>query len=358
VATLSNLAERVRVELGDIAKSFVEQFMADGTTNRFELNHAPLDGESIIVLKDGVDISDECSVEESSGTLVTDVLPSDGQTLLVNGIYYRYFTAQEMYQIVETALLQHSASRTDSMGQKLTVSNLPVLEEYPVVIYAVTLALYTLATDASFDINIFAPDGVTIPRSERYRQLMEMIENRKQQYKELCMLLGIGLYSIEVFSFKRISKRTNRYVPVYKPQEVDDRSYPQRVDMPIPTYGDKPIAWPTTGGELLAYQGRSFSASIDFTAADLADTPAEPEFVGRLLRQRGSNQVAQNFTLVVVDNEDGTFTATISLSKDQTLRLARRTYWSIAVVDDTAEYDFYEIKGGNFFTEKVSEVIV
>lgn len=358
MATLSNLAERVRVELGDIAKSFVEQFMADGTTNRFELNHAPLDGESIIVLKDGVDISDECSVEESSGTLVTDVLPTDGQTLLVNGIYYRYFTAQEMYQIVETALLQHSTSRTDSMGQRLTVSNLPVLEEYPVVIYAVTLALYTLATDASFDINIFAPDGVTIPRSERYRQLMEMIENRKQQYKELCMLLGIGMYSIEVFSFKRISKRTNRYVPVYKPQEVDDRSYPQRVDMPVSTYGDKPVPWPTDGGELLAYQGRSFSASIDFTAADLADTPAEPAFVARLLRQRGSAQVAQNFTLVVVDNGDDTFTATISLSKEQTLRLARRTYWSIAVVDDTAEYDFYEIKGGNFFTEKVSEVIV
>ena len=358
MATLSSLAERVRVELGDIAKSFVEQFMADGTTNRFRLHYAPLDGEGIVVLKDGVDISDSCSVEESTGVMVIDELPADGESLLVNGIYYRYFTAQEMYQIVETAVLQHSSSRTDTMGRRITIDTLPVLEEHPVVIYATSLALYTLATDASFDINIFAPDGVTIPRSERYRQLMEMVEARKQQYKELCTLLGIGMYSIEVFTVRKISKRTNRYVPVYKPQEVDDRSYPQRVDAPIPTYGDKPIAWPTTGDELVAYQGRSFSASIDFTEADLADTPAEPEFVCRLLRQRGSNQVAQNFTLVVVDNEDGTFTATISLSKDQTLRLARRTYWSIAVVDDTAEFDFYEIKGGNFFTEKASEVIV
>lgn len=353
MATVSSLADRVRVELGDIAKSFVEQFMADGTTNRFELNYAPLDGEGVRVLKDGIDISDQCSVEESTGTLVIDEVPADGQTILVNGIYYRYFTAQEMYQIVNTAVLQHSASRTDSMGRKLTVDTLPAIEEHPVVIYATSLALYTLATDASFDINIFAPDGVTIPRSERYRQLMEMVEARKQQYKELCMLLGIGLYSIEVFTVRKISKRTNRYVPIYKPQEVDDRSYPQRVDIPLPSYGDKPTPWPTEGGDLLAYQGRSFSTTIDF-----AGDYSESEFVARLLRQRGSLQVAENFTLVVTDNEDGTYTATISLTKNQTLRLARRNYWSLAIVDEEAESGYYEIKGGNFFTDKVSEVIV
>jgi hypothetical protein len=353
VATLSSLAERVRVELGDIAKSFVEQFMADGTTNRFKLHYAPLDGEGVVVQKNGVDISHQCSVEESTGVLVLDEVPADGESLLVNGVYYRYFTAQEMYQIVETAVMEHASSRTTSMGLKLNVDTLPQIEEYPVVIYATTLALYTLATDASFDINIFAPDGVTIPRSERYRQLMEMIEARKAQYKELCMLLGIGMYSIEVFTFRKISKRTNRYVPVYKPQEVDDRSYPQRVDSPLPTYGDKPVPWPTDGGELLAYQGRSFSATIEFEG----DYDGQ-EFVARLLRQRGSAQVAQNFTLSLLSNDDGTYTATISLSKDQTLRLARRTYWSIALVDPTAEFGFYEVKGGNFFTEKVSEVIV
>lgn len=358
MATLSNLADRVRVELGDIAKSFVEQFMADGTTNRFRLHYSPLDGNGVVVLKNGVDISDACSVEESSGVLVTDEVPDDGDVLLVNGVYYRYFTAQEMLQTVETALLEHSGSRTDSSGRKLTIDTLPAIEEHPVVLYASTLALYTLATDASFDIDILAPDGVTIPRSQRYRQLMEMIENRKQQYRELCMLLGIGLYSIEISALRRISHRTNRYVPIYKPQEVDDRSFPQRLDVPLPTYGDKPTPWPTNGGELLAYSGRSFSTSIDFTTADLADTPVDAEIVARLLRQRGSMQVVQEFTLTLTDNEDDTFTAAISLSKSQTLRLPRRTYWSIAAVDETAEFGFYEIKGGNLFTEKASEVIL
>jgi hypothetical protein len=353
VASLSSLADRVRVELGDVAKSFVEQFMADGTTNRFNLHHAPLDGEGVVVLKDGIDISDQCSVEESTGTLVIDEVPADGQTLLVSGIYYRYFTAQEMYEIVRTAVLEHSASRTDSMGQQLTVENLPQIEEYPVVIYATTLGLYTLATDASFDINIFAPDGVTIPRSERYRQLMEMVQARQQQYKELCVLLGIGLYSIEVFTVRKISKRTNRYVPIYKPQEVDDKSFPQRVDLPLPSYGNKSPSWPTEAGEFLAYQGRSFSTTVEFEG-----NYEDAEFVARLLRQRGGLQIVQNFALSVINNQDGTYTATLSLTKNQTLRLARRNYWSLAIVDPEAESGFYEIKGGNFFTDRVSEVIL
>ena len=37
MATLLSLTDRVRVELGDLGKSFVTQFVADGTTNRFKL---------------------------------------------------------------------------------------------------------------------------------------------------------------------------------------------------------------------------------------------------------------------------------------------------------------------------------
>jgi hypothetical protein len=432
VATLSNLVDRVRIELGDIARSFVTSFVADGTTNRFRLHYAPLDGAGIRVFKNNVDISDDCSVEESSGLLVTDTLPADGDDFVVSGNYFRYFTASEMNQIVETAVLQHSASRTDSSGRKLDIDTLPPLEEYPVAIYAATMALYTLATDAAFDIDIQGPDGVTIPRSERYRQLMQMVETRQAQYKELCSLLGIGMYSIEVFNFRRISKTTNRYVPVYKPLEVDDRSFPQRVDLPATTYGDKPSPWPTDGGELIAYQGRSFATSIDLEDTNFAGY----QFVARLLPQRGSTYVRQNFTLAVSTTGIGTVTAaertagstvvtittsaahgiadaseivitnvsdelngtwtvesvpstttltitteattalaltelggvvettankdytfTIGLSKDQTLYLANRTYWSIATIDPVDEQP-YEIRGGNFLTERVRTAVL
>lgn len=431
MATLSSLVDRVRIELGDIPRSFVTSFVADGTTNRFRLHYSPLDGSGVVVTKNGVDISNESSIEESSGVLVTDTLPDDGDEFLVSGVYYRYFTATEMNQIVETAVTQHSASRTDSTGRKITVDTLPLLEEYPVVIYATTLALYTLATDAAFDIDIQGPDGVTIPRSERYRQLMQMIDTRQAQYRELCSLLGIGLYSIEVFSFRKVSQRTNRYIPVYKPQEVDDRSFPQRVDLPATTYGDKPAPWPTEAGELIAYQGRSFSTAIDATDTNFAGLA----FVARILNQRGSVYIIQNFSLhvlaegistitsayrsgsttatfttldahtfvegdeIVISNIEETlngtwtvasvidenqftitsdavtevileetlgtaettvnkdYTFTIGLSKDDTLRLPQKAYWSIATVDPLDDNP-YEIKGGNFLTERASTAVL
>jgi hypothetical protein len=308
----------------------------------------------------GTDVTSTTSVEESTGVLVFDTVPADGDEIQVSGLFYRYFTAAELTYLVESAVAQHSAKHTDSLGRHLNVSNLPVLEEYPVVVYATSLALYTLATDSSFDIDILAPDGVNIPRSERYRQLMDMVQTRKAQYQELCVHLGIGMFSIDVFSLRRISKATGRYVPVYQPQEVDDKSYPQRVHTSLPIYGDKPVEWPTEAGELTAYQGRAFTTDITFSGTFDVST----SFVAKLLNQRGSVLVVQQFDMSTSDDGDGNYTATLSLTADQTLRLARRTYWSLQLVDpnntdpNSGTILPVEIKGGSFFTDPVSEVIL
>lgn len=353
MATLSSLVERVRFELGDLPKSFVVQFQSDISTNRYRLNYAPVDAANVTVFRNGVDISDQVEIEEQTGVMVLDDLPDIDDEFTVTGNYYRYFTTAELETLVSTAMTQHSGRDVDSLGRKITVANLPIIEEYPVALYATTLALYTLATDASFDINVFAPDGVTIPRSERYRQLMEMIDARQAQYRELCVQLGIGMYSIDVFSLRRISKTTNRYVPVYRPQEVDDRSFPQRVDLPMPTYGDAPTEWPTEGGDLTAYQGRAFTHSITITG-DYADAL----FAVRLIPQRGSPVIVQNFAFEVTDNENGTFTIQMSLTEDQTRRISRRTYWSIAIKENENDSTPTEVLGGNFFTDRVGTAVL
>ena len=245
------------------------------------------------------------------------------------------------------------------------------------------------------------------------------------------MLLGVGLYRIDVLNLNRISKATGRLIPVYKPQEVDDRSYPERVHIPHNIYGDKPAEWPTTAQDISAYQGRSFSTSLDFTA-----NYAGKSFTASLLNQRGSVLVVQNFDLTVtapgirtvttaartansttvtlttstahglsagnsvvitgVDTSvNGTYTVativsttsftivtsattalaltglsgqvetnvskdytfTLALTKDQTLRLAEHTYWSLSTVDYfTAES--IEVEGGNFYTVRSSTVVL
>jgi hypothetical protein len=354
VATLASLVERVRLELGDLGQSFVTQFMADGTTNRFQLQYNPIDAAQCRVFQGQTEITDDASVEESTGTLVLNFLPADGTEFTVSGIYYRYFTGRELETIVSTALLQHVGRKRDALGREITIESLPVLEEYPVALYATTLALYTLATDASFDINIFAPDGVSIPRSERYRQLMEMIDSRREQYRELCVQLGIGMYTIEVFTLRRISKMSNRYVPVYAPMEVDDRSRPTRVDLELPTYGDKVTPWPSAAEELQAFEGFEFTYSKTFEG----DYEGK-EFTAKLLSQRASVQVVRNFVLTVLDNEDGTYTATMTLSAEDTKRLPRRTYWSLSYKEvDAEDSTAIELFGANFFTERANEAIV
>lgn len=356
MVNIATLVSKVRLELGDTGKSFVVQFVADGTTNRFNIHYSPLDATQVFVTLNGTDVTSSTSVEESSGVLVFDGVPEDGDEIQVSGIYYRYFTAAELTYMVDAAIAQHSAKHVDSLGRPISAVNLPSLDEYPVVIYATSLALYTLATDSSFDIDIMAPDGVNIPRSERYRQLMDMVSARKAQYQELCVHLGIGMYSIDVFTLRRISKATGRYVPVYRPQEVDDRSWAQRVNGELPIYGDKDYEWPTESGTLTAYQGRAFETTItltgDYTDIDLG---------AKILNNRGSGNVFRlRFTLDRTDNLDEddnpiSTTLVLSLTADQTLRLARRTYWSVAQVEE-GELDI-EIKGGSFFTTPRSEGI-
>jgi hypothetical protein len=353
MATMSSLIGRVRLELGDISKAFVTQFVADGTTNRFVLHYSPLDGAGLLVFKNGADISDLASVEESTGILILDTVPADGDEITVSGNYYRYFTDPELSTLITNALSQHTSSKQDSVGRPLSLDNLPVNEEYPLVVYSVTLALYTLATDAAFDIDVQAPDGVTIPRTERYRQLMQMVETRQQQYRELCAMLGIGMYSIDVLNLRRISKTTGRYIPQYVPQEVDDRSYPDRINVSVSNFGDKPPAWPTESGPFTAYQGRPFTVNVSF------DWEPSTNFVAKLLNQRGSVLAVQNFDLVVDDTTgDGNYLATLSLTGDQTLRLAERTYWSIQKVEDGDTIIEAEVKGGNFYTVRASTVVL
>ena len=315
MTTIASLADKVRVELGDLGKTFVTTIVADGTTARFNLHYSPLNESLITVTKNGTLLANSAyGIEESTGVMVLNTTPNADDVLVISGTYYRYFTASEINTLVNEAFTTHVANHTDSTGRQITLENLPLVEEYPVVVHAVSLALYTLATDAAFDIDIQAPDGVTIPRAQRYRQLMEMVQTRKEQYRELCTLLGIGLYKIDVLTLNRISKATGRLIPVYTPQEVDDRSYPQRVNLANNTYANKPVEWPTEAGEITAYQGRSFSTSLDFTG-----NYAGKAFTAKLLNQRGSVLVVQNFGLSVEVDGIDTITDVVRNSGSTTL---------------------------------------
>jgi len=352
VATLATMSNRLRYELGDIGRSFVHQFVADGTTNRFLVPYSPLDGVYLAINVDGDDVSADVEVEEATGYIVFDETPAAESVVIVAGNYFKYFTETEVSQYISDAFEQHAAFHTDPYGRTMTIATLPTVEEYPVIIHASTLALYTLATDASFDIDIQAPDGVMIPRSERYRQLMQMIEVRKNQYKELCSQLSIGLYKIDVFSLRRISKTTNEYVPVFEPQEIDNKSPKTRVRLPIPTYGNfKPI--PTTVvQDLTVYEGDAyeFSIRLDFEVDNL--TP-----LAQIRTLPGAALVLTEFTVTKPDIEedgDNQRTLILSLTGEQTRILPGRSYYDVQLTDSDNVTRTY-VSGQIFKTPEVSQ---
>lgn len=353
MATITSLSDRLRSEIGDIGKSFVYQFTADGLTDRFLVPYSPLDGVNLVINADGIDVSPTVEVEEQTGYIVFDAIPDAGTNIVVAGNYYRYFTNAEIQQYVNTAFLQHSTNHTDAYGRSVTLQNLPALEEYPVVIYASTLALYALATDASFDIDIQAPDGVMIPRSERYRQLMQMIDVRKNQYKEICSQLGIGLYKIDVFSLRRISKTTNHYVPIWQPQEIDDASTPVRVYLPIPTYGA--IEPPTSiiNQDLYPTRGDDFMFQIQFGFELSTYTP-----LAQIRKVPGSPILLAEFTTSLPDvgsvDGSGLRTLQLSLTGAQTKMIPGTTYYDVQLTDVDGKTHTY-VKGKIFMGPEVSE---
>jgi len=346
------MANRLRYEIGDIGRSFVYQFIADGTTNRFLIPYSPLDGAYLVVNSDGVDVSSDVEVEEATGHIVFDNTPAAGDVIVIAGNYFKYFTETEICQYVNDAFEQHTTFHTDSYGRTMTVANLPTVEEYPVVIYASTLAMYTLATDASFDIDIQAPDGVMIPRSERYRQLMQMIEVRKNQYKELCSQLGIGLYKIDVFSLRRISKTTNEYVPVFEPQEIDNKSPKTRVRLPIPTYGNVKPTPTTVVQDLNIYEGDDyeFSIRLDFEVDNL--TP-----LAEIRSLPGAAVVVTEFTVTkpnITEDGDNQRTLVLSLTGEQTRLLPGKSYYDVQLTDAEGVTHTY-VSGIIFVTKEVSQ---
>lgn len=352
MATISSLGDRLRSEIGDIGKSFVHQFIADGTTNRFFIPYSPLDGAYLVINQNGDDVSLNVEVEEQTGYIVFDTSPETGDIIIVAGNYYRYFTNDEICQYVSDAFEQHSAFHTDAYGRTVNIANLATLEEYPVIIYASTLALYALATDASFDIDITAPDGVMIPRSERYRQLMQMIDVRKNQYKELCSQLGIGLYKIDVFTFRRISKTTNHYVPVFQPQEIDDSSSVVRVHLPIPTYGNVQRPPTLVTQDLNVYEGDAyeFSIQLDFEVDSL--TP-----LAQIRITPGAAFVLTEFTVTKPDLDtdgDNQRTLVLSLTGDQTRLLPGVSYYDVQLTNvDNVTHTY--VSGKIFKTPEVSQ---
>lgn len=343
MATNQQMIDKVRLELGDQPSTFDVSVVANGSATRFETGTYPLDGASLTITVNGTPETN-ATVEERTGVVTFDTPPASGATVRFKGTKYRYFGAVDLQTFIDAAVAEHTYNRTDAFGRGMTLDNLPIVEDYPLALLGTIKALWALATDAAFDIDIYAPDGVNIPRSERYRQLLQQIDALTGQYKEYCTALNIGIYRIEVFNLRRVSKMTGRLVPIYIEREIEDNSAPQRVWLPTNTYGAEPV--PSSAGQydIKTRKGDTFSITLDFDF-DISNYDVKAQ----IRTYRESQITSAEFTVTVLDANLGT--VVLSLVPDQTRKLPVKSFWDVQITSKTDATDVRTMLAGLVFCE-------
>lgn len=352
MAVLSDLVSRVRLELGDQAKQFTLKFSGDGAKVDFPLAIKPLDLATLSVKVGSVDKAypTDYTVEPDVGVIHFVTAPASGALITVSGTVFRYFTDEDLTRFVNTAVTQHVYNRTNGLGSQMTINLVPAVEEYPLAILATIEALWALATDASFDIDIQAPDGVSIPRSERYRQLTQTIQNRWDQYKQLCSALNIGLWRIEMGTLRRVSRTTNKLIPVFMAQEMDDARRPERVYIQNDLNGRIPFPTTVQVYDISIYQGDSYEVEFDFSF-DVTGL----EFKSQVRTYPNAPALYATFTVEVLSATPTLSRLKLSLTSAQTDYMPVRAFWDLQATSPTdPNYQMTYMKGQVFTTQQVT----
>lgn len=352
MAVLSDLLSRVRLELADLPKQFSKDFAGDGFTTRFALGYKPVDAATLQVTVNGspVPTPSGYTVEVEFGVINFVHAPDLNAVINVSGSVWRFFTDEEITGFINTALIQHTYNRTDAYGSQITTASLPPIEEYPLVILSTVEALWALSTDASYDININAPDGVVIPRSQRFTQLMQSIDARMNQYKALCAALNIGLWRLEMGVLRRVSRTTNKLVPVYMAQEVDDGRRPERVYIQNDLLGRSPVPNYSQIYDLVLYQGDSFSCEFDFPF-DITNL----SFKAQIRTYPNAPSLYATFTVTVLSTSPTLSKIKLSLTKQNTSYMPVRAFWDLQATSTTdPNYEVTYVRGQVFTIQQVT----
>jgi hypothetical protein len=248
---LTYLVDRVRSEIGDTAKPFRSVAQGDNITSWVDLiqpNINPI-GFSITQVSGADDTvlasPADYTVDADNGQIMfTSPLPLGSQTI-IQGTTYGMFSDNELLAPMRDALTWHCHGRTISeryadrnnfityRQTPINLTNLPPVEELPLVVLSSLNCYWMLADDMALDVNVETADSTSIDRVARYGQVMHHITELDARYKELCLLMNIGPFRMETLNLRRTSQTTGRLVPLFQPREYDDHRYPIRMLPPI-----------------------------------------------------------------------------------------------------------------------------
>lgn len=332
MATVTDLIDRARLELNDRPRPFAFDWQGDGSTLLVQIPNKPLDLTQVKLTRIAAGqtttlvAQQDYTLDDVDGTVtLTNPVPQNA-VLHTTGQTFRYFDDNDWTTFVTTALEQHLHARQDGVTPD-NIALLPAVEEYPVSLLAVVQALYVLVNEAAFDIDINTPEGVSIPRRQRYEQLSQELALRLDQYRQLSSMLNVGLNRIEMFDLRRISRMTNRYVPIYQPQEVWDTRAPFEVYPQIDTQGGR--IEPTTNGMIINLTGYSQQA-FSYTLTLNQDVT---NYTVRASIRRYPAQLQPLVYMGVTVNDATTGNITVTVEQGLMYFVGMSKFWDVILID-------------------------
>jgi hypothetical protein len=232
MATKDDVINIARNYLRDFPRFFQTSFTPNGIT--YELGKPNIDAASMWVAyvptaaaSVSVIPSSGYTIDERNGLLRLKAMLTGADTLMIEGYHYEWLTTGDMSFFADMAI----DLTTYSLETPLETLAPAVVDV--IGINALVQALWALLSEYSRDIDVITSESVHIIASQRYRMVSSLLDYWQEEYDRRAQALNIGLERLEVFTLRRVSKTTNRLVPLYKSKEVDDIDPLERLFPPI-----------------------------------------------------------------------------------------------------------------------------
>lgn len=235
---MAHFSEEIVEKVTVIARTFLRDFPKffqtafDATTRTYELGHPNIDKDSLYIAvytsNNPVELAASAySLDSRNGLLRLATTPAANSKVMVEGYYYEWILPADLEFYAHHAIEEH-------------VYNLPTpLENMSEIVIdtigmaAVVNALWALMSEYSRDIDVMTSESVHIPGSQRFRMVQSLLDYWQRQYENQARALNIGVNRIEVMNLSRVSRTTNRYIPIYIAREIGDygpikRVFPER----------------------------------------------------------------------------------------------------------------------------------
>jgi len=148
-------------------------------------------------------------------------------------------------------------------------------------------------------------------------------------------------------TLRRVSRTTNRLVPVYMSQEIDDSRMAERVFISNNLKGRSVLPDPVAVYDIIFTKGDTYSVNID-----LPISLTGCSILAQARTYPGSPIVAGTFTSTVTDAANGKLT--LSLTADQTGQFPLLSFWDLQVTDSNSVVTTY-LRGNVFANYQVSD---